>query len=154
MEQTAMEFKFIEKESTSARCNYYAEEESLRTEGGNPGASICIEDTYLTIDIDTDTGNFTGISGFLGDIWSLPSRNVADIRYRTGMLVYRDYQNLEKGIGYAVGYRGKILFDKTNKMIVILMKNQSKTGEWFRVASNIFLLLNHGILSEIRIDIK
>ena len=45
------------------------------------------------------------------------------------------------------------IFDKAKKIIVILMEDQPKNGEWFCVTHNINVLLNDGELCEIRIKI-
>ncbi|MFR4318894.1 MAG: hypothetical protein ACLT2Z_05490 [Eubacterium sp.] len=51
-----MEFEIIGKENIATRSVYHIEEESLMTYGGKQETSLCIENTYLTIDIDIDTG--------------------------------------------------------------------------------------------------
>lgn len=153
LEEIVLEFEIVEKEYIVARSIYHVEEESLMTYEGKPGASLCIENTYLTIDINIDTGCFVGISGFLGDLRNITSTKISDIKFKKGMLIYKNNQYLEKGIGYDIGYKGKILFDKTKGVIVILIKNQPQIGEWFRVTTNIYVLLNYGKLCEIRIKL-
>lgn len=148
-----MEFEIIDKENIVARSVYHVEEESLMIYGGKPGASLCIENTHLTMDIDIDTGLFVGISGFLGNLKNFSPTKISNITFKKGMLIYKNIQHLEKGIGYDIGYKGKILFDKTKGVIVILMENQPKSGEWFCVTTNIYVLLNSGKLCEIRIKI-
>lgn len=148
-----MEFEIIDKDNIIARSVYHVEEESLMTYGGKLGASLCIENTYLTIDIDIDTGLFVGISGYLGNLNNISPIKVSNITSKRGMLIYKRNQYLEKGIGYDVGYKGKVLFDKAKKIIVIIMENQPKSGEWFCVTDNINVLLNFGKLCEIRIKI-
>lgn len=148
-----MEFEIIDKDNIIARSVYHVEEESLMTYGGKLGASLCIENTYLTIDIDIDTGLFVGISGYLGNLNNISPIKVSNITSKRGMLIYKRNQYLEKGIGYDVGYKGKVLFDKAKEIIVIIMENQPKSGEWFCVTDNINVLLNFGKLCEIRIKI-
>ena len=148
-----MEFEIIDKENIAARSVYHVEEEILMTYGGKLGSSLCIENTYLTIDIDIDTGLFVGISGFMGNLKKISPTKISNITFKKGMLIYKNIQHLEKGIGYNIGYKGKILFDKTKGVIVILMENQPKSGEWFCVTVNIYVLLNSGKLCEIRIKI-
>lgn len=148
-----MKFRCIEEENISARSIYHVEEESLMTYGGKLGASLCIENTHLTIDLDIDTGLFVGISGFLGDLKNYPTTKISDIVFKKGMLIYRNSKHLEKGIGYNVGYKGKILFDKTKGILVISMENQPQCGKWFRVTDNIYVLVSSEKLCEIRIEI-
>lgn len=148
-----MKFKCIKEENISARSIYHVEDESLMTYGGKLGTSLCIENTYLTIDIDSDTGLFVGISGFLGDLKNYPTTKISDIAFEKGMLIYKNIEHLEKGIGYNVGYKGKIFFDKTKSVIVISMENQPQCGEWFCVTSNIYVLVNFEKICEIRIGI-
>ena len=70
IKEIVLEFEIIGKENIATRSVYHIEEESLMTYGGKQETSLCIENTYLTIDIDIDTGLVVGISGFLGDIES------------------------------------------------------------------------------------
>ena len=93
------------------------------------------------------------ISGFLGDLKKISSTEISDFTFKKGMLIYKSTMHLEKGIGYDIGYKGKILFDKTKRVIVILIENQPRSGEWFCVTTNISVLLNLGKLCEIRIKI-
>ena len=148
-----MKFEIIGKENIATRSGYYVEEESLMTYGEEQKASLCIENTYLTLDIDIDTGLVVGISGFLGNLKNLLSTKISDITFKKGMLIYKSDICIEKGIGYDIGYKGKILFDKTKRMLVVLIENQPQSGEWFCVTTNIYVLLNSGKLCQIRIKI-
>ena len=151
--EIVLKFEIIGTDNTIAKSLYQVEEESLMIYGEKAGASLCIENTYLTIDIDIDTGLFVGISGFLGNINNISSTKVSNITPKRGMLIYKRYQHLEKGVGYDIGYKGEIFCDKAKKIIVILMENQPKSGEWFCVTDNINVLLNDGELCEIRIKV-
>ncbi len=153
IQEIVLEFEIIGKENIATRSVYHIEEESLMTYGGKQETSLCIENTYLTIDIDIDTGLVVGISGFLGDLKKISSTEISDFTFKKGMLIYKSIMHLEKGIGYDIGYKGKILLDKTKRVIVILIENQPRSGEWFCVTTNISVLLNLGKLCEIRIKI-
>ena len=102
-----MKFEIIGTDNTIARSLYQVEEESLMIYGEKAGASLCIENTYLTIDIDIDTGLVVGISGFLGDLKKISSTEISDFTFKKGMLIYKSTMHLEKGIGYDIGYKGK-----------------------------------------------
>lgn len=77
-----MEFEIIDKENIVARSVYHIEEESLMTYGGKPGTGLCIENTHLTIDIDSDTGLFIGISGFLGNLKNFSPTKTSNITFK------------------------------------------------------------------------
>ena len=148
-----MEFEIIDKENITTKSVYHAEEESIMTYGGKIDTSLCIQNTNLTLDIDIDTGFFMGVSGFTGSLKRVPSIKISDITFKKGILVYKKIEHLEKGMGYDIGYKGKILFDKTKKVIVILMETQPQIGEWFCVTSNVYVLVNSGEMCQIRIKI-
>ncbi|MDD7402568.1 MAG: hypothetical protein SO170_02875 [Butyribacter sp.] len=96
-----MEFQIIEKKDISTRSVYHAEEGSLMTYGREIEHSLCIDNTHLTMDIDSE-GAFIGISGFLGNLSNIPNIKTANISYKTGKMLYQNSIHLEKGIGCGV----------------------------------------------------
>lgn len=94
IKEIVLEFEIIGKENIATRSVYHIEEESLMTYGGKQETSLCIENTYLTIDIDIDTGLVVGISGFLGDLKKNSSTEISDFTFKKGMLIYKSTMHL------------------------------------------------------------
>ncbi len=138
-----MEFEVVGNNYCSVKSIYISEEESLLCDG-NPSSSICIEGTYLTIDIDTRSGLFLGISGFLGDLKKISHIKSPIMQSKRGMLYYKNYFEMEKGVGYNIGYKGKVFLDPKKKTILIIMARQCQGGEWYQVTSIQDLLASLG----------
>lgn len=149
-----MDFIIEEKDHETNKCEYLIDEESLMTFGESADCSITINNTYLTIDFDISSKKIVGISGFIGNVHKLPSVNTEEIEYSDGRLLINSVKNFEKGIGYNFGIDGQIMYDKKKAVISIELDNKKNSkGQWYRIAKNIYALLENTELYMLRIQL-
>ena len=154
----SIEFKLLKKsfDRVNVDCKYDKDEYSLYTLGCNTDGSFVINKTYLSLDFNIDSKEVLGISGFIGDLYDLPSIDINGFTVKAdAILIFDADEAFKPGIGYNFNYDGKVLYDAEKKCLCVLpIDKKTMPDEFYRISKNIFVALNNSMIECIIIRLE